>query len=594
MPTDYEGPIKILLIAPYLGLIKLFEEAVYQRNNLLLTSFECDTVHVPELMKSIDLNDYDFVISRGYTCKMVQECCSSQVFDVGISIYDAFRVIRLARDYSGKIAIVGFKSVIYYASMLKEMLAYSIDIFTITKIDEIEKTLEHLKSIGYTMIIGDVITSNTAKQLGLQSMLITTSPESVESILNICETTYKERIHLRRQNKFISELIANSTEDLIVFTSEGKEVYKNHILPRELLLSIKKNIDFVVKNNEHIFVKTAKEYRYFITGKTLTINHSPYIVFFCQKKKKINKKDPLITYHNKDEYKDISQRIFFTQNVALRNLLLSIESFNYLSRPVIISGPRGIGKDQFAFYLYEHCSRLSTPMVIIDCSYATTITWLNFLNKEDSPIYFNNYTIYFKNLHALSAEQQDQLINCIQATNLVSRNQLIFSYSTDSNITINNCRLLDQLYNTMNALCISVPALKDRREDILNYATLYLNEFNTQLAKQVVAFDPEALEILHSYTWPGNLYQMRRVIQELILSSDSLIVTGNETQLALNKSEKALQDKSGATPLTLEGTLDNIIDQAIQTVLKEEQQNQTKAALRLGISRSTLRRHLKA
>ena len=62
---------------------------------------------------------------------------------------------------------------------------------------------------------------------------------------------------------------------------------------------------------------------------------------------------------------------------------------------------------------------------------------------------------------------------------------------------------------------VKIPPLRERKEDIPNFATLYLNEFETQLSNQVFGFDPEAIEVLTDYSWPGNMYQMRLVIQEL-------------------------------------------------------------------------------
>lgn len=585
-------PIRILLIAPYIGLIKLFEEAIYNRTDMVLTSYECDTVHVPALIKSLSLDNYDIIISRGYTCKMIQANCDRQVFDVGISIYDAFRVIRLACDYNGRTAIVGFKSVIYYAAVLKDMLNYPIDIYTIDKIDQIKDQLQALKKLGYTMIVGDVITCVTSKQLGLQSMLITTSPENVESVLDNCETAFHERIKLRHDNLFLTEAMCNLPEGIVICSDSSKILYTSQELPPELLTYLQKNVPLILEKQNHTLIRSLGEFRYTINGGIFILPDNPCIIFSCRKTKRIHKSNLFLCYHNKDEFNDISQRIFFTQNTRLKNLFSSIQSFNYISRPVIIKGPRGIGKDQFAFYLHQHCSRHNIPMAVIDCEYADSNTWNAFLNKEDSPIYFSNYTIYFKNLEYLSLEQQNELLFTTKSTNLYSRNQLIFSYDSDNAQNLNQGRLMGELLNSVNSLVISVPALKERSEDIPNYVTLYLNEFNAQLAKQVIAFDPSALELMQHYNWPGNLYQMKKVIQELILFSNSLLISADEVKAMLDKSEVNYQPKNSSSEISLTGTLDEIIRQVVAAVLKEENSNQTKAAKRLGIGRSTLRRHL--
>ena len=68
---------------------------------------------------------------------MIREACGRHVLDVGISIYDVLRTIRLAQNYNGRFAVVGFHSIIYYAIILKDILRYEFDIFTLKSTDEI-------------------------------------------------------------------------------------------------------------------------------------------------------------------------------------------------------------------------------------------------------------------------------------------------------------------------------------------------------------------------------------------------------------------------------------------------------------------------
>ena len=86
--TDSNNRVKILVIAPYIGLVKLFEEAAQKFDNIELTAYESDTTKAVSFIKTLSMNDYDIIISRGYTCEKVREACGRHVLDVGISIYD--------------------------------------------------------------------------------------------------------------------------------------------------------------------------------------------------------------------------------------------------------------------------------------------------------------------------------------------------------------------------------------------------------------------------------------------------------------------------------------------------------------------------
>ena len=122
---------------------------------------------------------------------------------------------------------------------------------------------------------------------------------------------------------------------------------------------------------------------------------------------------------------------------------------------------------------------------------------------------------------------------------------------------------------------------------------LYLNEFETQLSNQVFGFDPEAIEVMTDYSWPGNMYQMRLVIQELILRAASFNITAEEVRQAIKNYEAQFLKKDKEKEIvSLDGSLEDIVRRIIKKILQEEQGNQSKTARRLGISRTTLRRHL--
>ena len=92
--TDSNNRVKILVIAPYIGLVKLFEEASQKFDNIELTAYESDTTKAVSFIKTLSMNDYDIIISRGYTCKMIREACGRHVLD--LSLIHIFRNMKAA------------------------------------------------------------------------------------------------------------------------------------------------------------------------------------------------------------------------------------------------------------------------------------------------------------------------------------------------------------------------------------------------------------------------------------------------------------------------------------------------------------------
>ena len=99
-----------------------------------------------------------------------------------MSVYDVLRAIRLAQNYNGKFAIVGFPSITRCSRLLCDILQYdTIDLVTINGRDEIRRCLETLKKQGYSIVVGDMTTTIQAKLTGINGILITSGGESIEA-----------------------------------------------------------------------------------------------------------------------------------------------------------------------------------------------------------------------------------------------------------------------------------------------------------------------------------------------------------------------------------------------------------------------------
>ena len=586
--------MKVLLIAPYIGLIRSFEEVVYRRDGIKLEAYECDTVDAPQLVKSLNMDNYDVIISRGYTCDMISQASGRYVLNVGISIYDALRTLQLAHSYQGKTAIVGFGGVVQHASALKSLLKYNIDIVTLKSIEEIKDKLLRLKKQGYTMVIGDVITTVYAKQVGLQNILITTGTESINAILDTAEQIYTSQTISRKKEKLYKRILDNVNNDVTVYNAEGEIIYTNETITSKIDRVMRHMIPPVLENETLTSVKGIEDQRYIFTGTVMTSDNEIYIVFSYRQITKKKSDSDFLQFKNPDETQPLSQRMFFSQTPSVKNILDTLKAFQFMCRPVIISGPKGSGKDQFSYYLYQEARQKKMPMAIINCKYATKPEWKELVNDDlNSPLLSNHYVLYFRDLHLLSESQQTDLITLIHHSNLHHRNQLIFFYVPEENDKFESSELWNELTCVLQSYFVKIPPLRERKEDIPNFATLYLNEFETQLSNQVFGFDPEAIEVLTDYSWPGNMYQMRLVIQELILRASSFNITADEVRQAIKNYEaQFLRKENENEKVSLDGSLEDIVRRIIKIILQEEQGNQSKTARRLGISRTTLRRHL--
>jgi two-component system response regulator AtoC len=149
------------------------------------------------------------------------------------------------------------------------------------------------------------------------------------------------------------------------------------------------------------------------------------------------------------------------------------------------------------------------------------------------------------------------------------------------------------LYFRLAGFTVVMPPLRERRDEILPLALHFLARVQPASA---VRFSPEAEELLTSYSWPGNVRELRHVIERAVLLCSGTLVTPDH--LPAEKMRSTLIVRQAAAPVAVEPTSDETLPplpadkqrerDRILEILTEVGGNQSEAARRLGVSRSTL------
>lgn len=163
----------------------------------------------------------------------------------------------------------------------------------------------------------------------------------------------------------------------------------------------------------------------------------------------------------------------------------------------------------------------------------------------------------------------------------------------------------EDLYYRLKVMPVTVPPLRERANDILTLADLFIQEFSGMLKKRIRGYSPEAQQVLLAYSWPGNVRELRNVTERgMILCQGDVIpvscLPAEIQQLAGTVSPPPLLAAAGAPaeaparmpeaggPLEIAGTLEEMEQRYIREVLASVSGNRSHAARVLGISRSTL------
>lgn len=158
----------------------------------------------------------------------------------------------------------------------------------------------------------------------------------------------------------------------------------------------------------------------------------------------------------------------------------------------------------------------------------------------------------------------------------------------------------EDLYYRMNVIQLTIPPLRERRDDIPELAAHFLKKLRTKQDKDIVGITPTAMEKLQNYHWPGNVRQLENALERAFLYSKTGWIEGDHILLDVQTpisptSSSGTSDAGNMTPPSADrqSRIEEVDKKMIIDALQQADGNRTKAAKTLGISRSTLYQKLK-
>src|SRR5581483_7585362 len=166
-----------------------------------------------------------------------------------------------------------------------------------------------------------------------------------------------------------------------------------------------------------------------------------------------------------------------------------------------------------------------------------------------------------------------------------------FVAATNRNLAqlVEDGKFRDDLYYRINTMVLRLPPLREHREDIPAIAAQVLGQLQRDVRRSAVQLDPDAEAALMAHSWPGNVRELRNVLERAVLLTASPVLRRSDLRLTASPTPSPVAAASAPAPATLK----EMEWQQIERVLAEEGGNVPRAAMRLGIPRSTLYQKLK-
>ena len=296
---------------------------------------------------------------------------------------------------------------------------------------------------------------------------------------------------------------------------------------------------------------------------------------------------------------------------------------------VLLRGESGTGKELFARAIYQHSARSNLPFLPVNCAaIPDTLLESELFGHEKGAFtgassrrigkleQSQRGTIFLDEIGDMTLSTQAKLLRVLQEKSFERLGgmetikvdiRLIVATNKNLEEAISNGKFREDLYYRLNVVSITIPPMRERKEDIPDLASYFLKKFNRELKKGIVGITPSAMEKITSYGWPGNVRQLENVLKRaMVLCQGEWIL---EDQLLFEKGWEKREAEEALSKKNVEDLLDALFEEFSKTLassqdldmisnlerglilraLQKTKGNQLKAAMLLGIHRSTLR-----
>jgi DNA-binding NtrC family response regulator len=295
------------------------------------------------------------------------------------------------------------------------------------------------------------------------------------------------------------------------------------------------------------------------------------------------------------------------ESPQMREVFRTIEKVARSNATVLVLGETGVGKELVAEALHRNSSRADRPFVKMNCAALHESLLESELFGHERGAFTgadrqrtgrfelaNEGTLFLDEIGNMTASTQAKVLRVLQEREFerlggsrTVRVDVRLVAATNKNLegAIQRGEFREDLFYRLNVVSVTVPPLRERKEDIVPLASHFIDRYAKEIKKDVRGMDPAAVRALKRHTWPGNIRELENTIERAVLMAEGRFV--QEEDLNLGVSGRSSVDNVASLNLRLPPTgvdLDELERQAILEALRISNWVQKDAAKFLGIS----------
>ena len=287
---------------------------------------------------------------------------------------------------------------------------------------------------------------------------------------------------------------------------------------------------------------------------------------------------------------------------------------------VLILGETGVGKEVIASFIHKSSERASQPLLAINCAGLSESLIESELFGHEKGAFTgatnskhgllesaNGGTVFLDEIGELSLNNQAKLLRVIETREVFPLGatrprpidvRFISATNRELEDEVSRRRFRQDLFFRLSGVCIQLPPLRERTDEIEALAELFLIEGGRNYNRKVPRMSAEVRQLIREYSWPGNIRELRNVFDRALVVCDDDVLRPEHLSVSPTRSMRPVAVAPGAGQPS-ENELDSIRRSTLEAVASDERQrimeamvrhggNQSRAARALGISRGTL------
>lgn len=627
---------KICFIAPYEELASA-AAAVVREKGLNIDVHQCPIQESVAFARAAQKEGVQILISRGGAATMLRHHLELPVVEVKVTGYDVLRALNPYRGSHETIGIVGFESVVRGCQTICEMWGIATKEYIVVEDANLvdwqqarQEVQELIDRNNIRIVVGDNVSlrlqiqADTIQMIASGREAVVQALEEAQTLLAVQEEEKKATEQLRMILDFVHDgVITTDEHGIVTVVSPAAEnifnIKKEQVIGKTVETCIPNTrIHKVLQSRTPEIGQLQKGPKgYILTNRVPIIveDRIKGVVATFQEVSKIQADERTIrqNLYAKGLFAQYRFTDIMSENPRVKRLVEMAKDYSLTDASVFIQGENGVGKELFAQSIHANSSRAKGPFVAINCSaippqlleselFGYAEGAFTGAKKGGKPGLFelaHTGTIFLDEIGDMNKEIQASLLRVLEE-------RKVMRIGADSMLPIDvrviaatNADLKEQiakglfrmdLFYRINVLNLTIPPLRERKEDIALLAAFFMKEISRKYNRTLPHLSREVLDLLRAHAWPGNTRELKNVIERMVVSTHNGQVTVETVKDMVE--DLQLYRPASLHEVALEGTLNEIKKRVVQKVLEEESFNKSQAAKRLGIDRGTIERLL--